>query len=178
MADLARWLEQSGDPDRAQACCRAVATRLADHVGELPGPVGECNLYAVHPRGRVLLLAHSRQGLLDQLIAALAEGNRASVVGADFAVALSGSLPPAVAGRIEWLAEIPRRANFAAVLIEPRPGGIASILAQVASIDGPIPIVQTAQADGGYRADWLVEETSTAINTSAAGGNASLMALV
>jgi len=28
-----------------------------------------------------------------------------------------------------------------------------------------------------YRADWLVEEVTTSINTTAAGGNASLVAL-
>jgi RHH-type proline utilization regulon transcriptional repressor/proline dehydrogenase/delta 1-pyrroline-5-carboxylate dehydrogenase len=31
---------------------------------------------------------------------------------------------------------------------------------------------------GAYRAEWLVEEVSTSINTTAAGGNASLMTLV
>jgi RHH-type proline utilization regulon transcriptional repressor/proline dehydrogenase/delta 1-pyrroline-5-carboxylate dehydrogenase len=36
-----------------------------------------------------------------------------------------------------------------------------------------------AQAGGrAYRLNWLVEEVSTSINTTAAGGNASLMALV
>ena len=40
---------------------------------------------------------------------------------------------------------------------------------------GPIVLPQAASA--GYRAEWLVEEVSTSINTTAAGGNASLMAM-
>jgi RHH-type proline utilization regulon transcriptional repressor/proline dehydrogenase/delta 1-pyrroline-5-carboxylate dehydrogenase len=43
---------------------------------------------------------------------------------------------------------------------------------------GPIPIVQLADAAGRYRRDWLVEEVSTSTNITAAGGNASLMAMV
>mgnify|MGYP001195888958 CR=1 FL=1 len=70
-----------------------------------------------------------------------------------------------------------RSSAFAAVLIEPGDEGIADILSRIAAMAGPIPLVQMADAAGGYRADWLVEEVSTSINLAAAGGNASLMAL-
>ena len=61
---------------------------------------------------------------------------------------------------------------------EPRAEGLPATLATVAAMSGPIPIVQLADGNGGYRLDWLVDEVSTSINTAAAGGNASLMALV
>ena len=77
-----------------------------------------------------------------------------------------------------WLDSIPEAGSFAAALIEPRPGGITPLLRALAAMDGPIPLVQQASPDGHYRADWLVEEQSVSINTTAAGGNASLMALV
>ncbi len=40
---------------------------------ELPGPVGERNLYKLAPRGRVLCLAKTNAGLADQLKAVLKE---------------------------------------------------------------------------------------------------------
>src|SRR3546814_20983256 len=42
---------------------------------ELPGPVGERNLYGLHPRGRVLLMPATRQGLSAQLAAVEPTGN-------------------------------------------------------------------------------------------------------
>ena len=45
---------------------------------------------------------------------------------------------------------------------------------QLAALPGPIVLTQ---AGPDYRLDWLVEEVSTSINTTAAGGNASLMAM-
>ena len=50
--------------------------------------------------------------------------------------------------------------------------------AALAAIDGPIPLAQTPDRAGRYRLDWLVEEVEIAINMTAAGGNATLMALV
>ncbi|HEX4848576.1 MAG TPA: bifunctional proline dehydrogenase/L-glutamate gamma-semialdehyde dehydrogenase PutA, partial [Novosphingobium sp.] len=173
LGELAGWLEQHGEPGLAQ---RARSYRaLNGHAAELPGPVGERNLYALHPRGRVLALPNSREGLLAQLVAALGEGNRVAVVWPGITL---DTLPALVAQRIDWLPALPERSDFAAVLIEPRSGGIAELLARVAAMDGPIPLVQMADAAGHYRADWLVEEVSVSINTTAAGGNASLMALV
>jgi RHH-type proline utilization regulon transcriptional repressor/proline dehydrogenase/delta 1-pyrroline-5-carboxylate dehydrogenase len=46
-------------------------------------------------------------------------------------------------------------------------------LADIADLPGPIVLAQA----GTPRLDWLVEEVSTSINTTAAGGNASLMAM-
>ena len=45
---------------------------------------------------------------------------------------------------------------------------------RIARLPGPIVLTQ---ANAPYRLDWLVEEVSTSINTTAAGGNASLMTL-
>jgi RHH-type proline utilization regulon transcriptional repressor/proline dehydrogenase/delta 1-pyrroline-5-carboxylate dehydrogenase len=78
-------------------------------------------------------------------------------------------------GRQRWLTELAATATSAAVLIEPATPGL---LQRLAAMAGPIPIVQVADAAGRYRRDWLVEEVSTSINVTAAGGNASLMAMV
>ena len=53
---------------------------------------------------------------------------------------------------------------------------IAAMVDTVAAMPGPIVSVLAA-GDGplAYPLDWLLEEVSTSINTTAAGGNASLM---
>ena len=168
LAAFAGWAEANGHADAA-----APLVPLRGHEAELSGPVGERNLYTLHPRGAVLLLPGSEDALCRQIAAALAEGNEATVVWP--AGPLAG-LPDAVAARLRWVDAIPAAGSFAAVLVDR--GLAADVAARLAAIDGPIPLVQMADEDGGYRPDWLVEEVSTSINTTAAGGNASLMALV
>ncbi|OYW13897.1 MAG: trifunctional transcriptional regulator/proline dehydrogenase/L-glutamate gamma-semialdehyde dehydrogenase, partial [Sphingomonadales bacterium 12-62-5] len=153
----------------------AIAGALTGLKLELPGPVGETNLYALHPRGRVLLIPATEAGLAVQVGAALAAGNTAAIVWPGPPPAAFASLPSVVAARLTWLTEMPASADCAAVLIEaPTPG----LLPRLAAMPGPIPIMQVADATGRYRRDWLVEEVSTSINVTAAGGNASLMAMV
>ncbi len=209
VAELADWLDGNCDLQGVAVARQAQAASLLGHRGELPGPVGERNLYALHPKGRVLLAPCSRHGLIAQLAAALAAGNHATVLVRDAKkwapvfrdksrdnkesrasrdstethkalddAASFATLPPLIARRIEWVAELAQNASFSAALIEPGEGGNADLLGTLAALDGPVPLVQQADAGGRYRADWLVEEQSISINTTAAGGNASLMALV
>ena len=177
-AALVEWLQAEGMVDAATAASEAAARQLNGCAATLPGPVGESNGYTLHPRGLVLLLPATEEGLAVQLGSALASGNRVAIVFAGGRPARFTGLPPQVAGRIDWLDTMPAASQAAAVLIEPRDGGVQSLLAQLAAMDGPIPLVQLADANGAYRPDWLIEEVSTSINTTAAGGNASLMAMV
>jgi RHH-type proline utilization regulon transcriptional repressor/proline dehydrogenase/delta 1-pyrroline-5-carboxylate dehydrogenase len=54
---------------------------------------------------------------------------------------------------------------------------VARTVATFARLPGPIVSVHAARTDEplAYQTDWLLEEVSTSINTTAAGGNASLM---
>lgn len=174
LSALAIWLEGRGDKNGAERARLIGAARLCGHVADLSGPVGESNRYTLHPRGQVLAVPSSPSGLLEQIISALAEGNNLSVVSAD----LKFDLPPEVAARVEWLMAMPEQSRFAAALIEPRQSGISEILSQIASMPGPIPLTQMADENRQYRRDWLVEEAVLSINTTAAGGNANLMAQV
>ncbi|MDP9056253.1 MAG: bifunctional proline dehydrogenase/L-glutamate gamma-semialdehyde dehydrogenase PutA [Pseudomonadota bacterium] len=175
VAAFAEWLDARGDIQGAAIARAAQAAALLGHHGELAGPVGERNLYTLHPRGRVLLVPHTGPGLVAQLAAALAAGNQATVLWPSPRPERFANLPASLA---EWISALPQRADFSAVLIESRAGGNTALLAELAALDGAIALVQQADADGCYRADWLVEEQSISINTTAAGGNASLMALV
>jgi RHH-type proline utilization regulon transcriptional repressor/proline dehydrogenase/delta 1-pyrroline-5-carboxylate dehydrogenase len=178
LAELAAWLHGKGDSARAERARKSAKSALAGHVSELAGPVGERNLYALRPRANLLLMPLSAGGLADQLIAMLASGGSCTIAGAGALRAGFSDLPDAVAGRIEWIDTLPATGAYSAALIEPRDDGLEDVLGAIAAMAGPIPLQQIGNRDGSYRQDWLVEEVSTSINTTAAGGNATLMAMV
>ncbi|QDX25621.1 trifunctional transcriptional regulator/proline dehydrogenase/L-glutamate gamma-semialdehyde dehydrogenase [Sphingomonas suaedae] len=167
LRDFALWLGDAGE------CAReAGEVSLLGAQVELPGPVGEANLYSIHPRGRALLLPQTRAGLIEQLCAVLATGNRAVIGSPALRDALAG-LPQRVAQRIDWVSDWRGAGPYSAALIEGDQATRLAALADIAALPGPIVLVQA----GTPRLDWLVEEVSTSINTTAAGGNASLMAM-
>ncbi len=59
---LLDWLEAKGLAPCAAAVKAAMAEQLGGFETELQGPVGESNLYALHPRGEVLLVPETEQG--------------------------------------------------------------------------------------------------------------------
>ncbi|MFN3399128.1 MAG: trifunctional transcriptional regulator/proline dehydrogenase/L-glutamate gamma-semialdehyde dehydrogenase, partial [Ferrovibrio sp.] len=72
----ATWLESRGFTAEAERC-RGYATRSPlGFSRELPGPVGERNAYALLPRGILRCMARNVSGLLRQVGAAFATGNR------------------------------------------------------------------------------------------------------
>ncbi|MBU6166581.1 MAG: bifunctional proline dehydrogenase/L-glutamate gamma-semialdehyde dehydrogenase PutA [Alphaproteobacteria bacterium] len=170
LAALIDWLAAAGQP--ALAARLAALPRLAGARHDLPGPVGERNHYSLHPRGAVLLLPASADGLILGLGHALAQGNHAHIV---WPLGAPAGLPATVAARTSWLAALPAAGDHAAVLLE---ADDAATRAAIAAMAGPIPIVQRADASGDYRPDWLVDEVTIATNLTAAGGNATLMAMV
>ncbi|GAA4213632.1 trifunctional transcriptional regulator/proline dehydrogenase/L-glutamate gamma-semialdehyde dehydrogenase [Sphingomonas endophytica] len=173
--DLAMRLEERGEPAAAARVRDAIAASMLGAEIELAGPVGERNLYALHPRGRVLALPTTRAGLFEQLGVALAAGNDV-VVGDAAAVREALSLlPDTAAARVRVCEDWRREPAYAGALIEGDHEKVGAALATLAALPGPIVLPQVASA--GYRLDWLVEEVSTSINTTAAGGNASLMSL-
>jgi len=177
LADLAVWLEEHGHPEQAQIARQLGETSPVGCVIDLPGPVGERNSYALHPRGAVLLRPASTDGLFHQLAAALATGNDVIIEGELAAGRLLGNLPSRVQARIRSGHDSP-----SAALVEAGPDELGAILRDLAARRGPIIPVQAATSAQMYIADaycleWLVEEVSTSVNTTAAGGNASLMTL-
>jgi RHH-type proline utilization regulon transcriptional repressor/proline dehydrogenase/delta 1-pyrroline-5-carboxylate dehydrogenase len=167
--DFADWLDAKGEADAAALARRyGVASALGVEM-ELPGPVGERNIYALHPRGRILMRPATRAGLFEQMAAVLATGNRGFIE----TMALPTDLPPGVASCFA----LDRSAPFAAALVEGSRNQIAAMVETVADLPGPIVSVHAADTDAplAYHCDRLLEEVSTSINTTAAGGNASLM---
>lgn len=165
LSAFADWLDAQGESEAA-----AQARRMGDASAlgvelTLPGPVGERNLYALHPRGRILLRPATRQGLFRQMAAVIATGNRGVIQGM--------TPPPGLPQEVEMSFSSIGDGPFAAILVE---GDAERLLAATwDAADMPGPIASVHADDQGYCLDWLLEEVSTSINTTAAGGNASLM---
>ena len=173
---FADWLAARGFGDLS---LKVRALRALTGWGEeLAGPVGEKNLYSLHPRGEAALIAHSPAGLYAQIAVALAQGNRLLIVQRPGLDDDLKGLPVEVSSCVAVVEHLDAAGSASAILIEPSPEGVTTILQAVAALEGPIPIVQRVGADGVHRPEWLVEEVSVSINTTAAGGNAGLMALV
>ena len=181
--DYIAWLVSRGlaaEAELADAIGRQSALGL---VTELAGPVGERNLYALHPRGHLLLLPQTAPGLLHQVAAALATGNHATIdTGSGLAPLLQGC-PASVSLRITWRADWETTGPYAGALVEGDAARIRAMNARIAELEGPVILTQAARPDAlrrdpaCYALDWLLEEVSTSINTTAAGGNASLMTI-
>ena len=158
-----------------EAACAAVLRRSPFGTERLlPGPVGERNLYSLRPRGTVLCVAQDESSLLLQVMAALAAGNRAAVrmppSEAPSLVRAMGSLGDAVADAAAT------EADGAAALADA--SSLPALARSLASRDGPIvPLHRFDVRDDTMPLEWLMHERSVSINTTAAGGNASLMTL-
>ncbi|SHI69315.1 L-proline dehydrogenase /delta-1-pyrroline-5-carboxylate dehydrogenase [Roseomonas rosea] len=175
------WLRAQGHGDAA-ARCEAFARRSRLGLRTvLPGPVGESNVYALHPRGALLCVPATELGLFVQIGAALATGNTARV----FAPAAWGeamaALPPMLRRRVSRIGAADA-AGCAAVLFEGEADALLGLNRQVAALEGPIRLVfgltpGALRAGEDYPLELLLAEQSISTNTAAAGGNAGLMTM-
>lgn len=183
IADLANWLDAKNDKTAAQVVRASGDLSGLGFETELAGPVGERNLYALHPRGQVLLAPQTKDGLFRQMAAALAAGNTV-VIDRDTKLdaALNG-MPSSVAARITWSSDWEAAGPFAGALIEGDAERVQQLNTRIAGLPGPLVLVQSATteqlqgAEQPYNLNWLLEEVSVSVNTTAAGGNASLMSI-
>lgn len=141
----------------------------------LPGPTGERNTLSFAARGAVLCAASSVDGLLNQLIAVFATGNSACVP-AESAALIPNGLPQEVRDAIR----LPNRTQISATdlhlaLVETALAPLLRI--ELAAREGAlVPLIETTE--GIAIPLWrLVAERALCVNTTAAGGNASLMTL-
>ena len=162
---------KAGGPLYVRRLTRRRPIDTANRIEALAGPVGETNLYRTIARGEVLILPQSREGLSLQLEAVATTGNRAVIDATLLGTAAVVAMAPANARLSDdWRAE----EGVDAVLVEGDAGRVLGVQRIVASFAGPIVPVM---ASGDVNTDMLVHEISVSINTAAAGGNASLMAL-
>ena len=158
----------------AETCARDAARSLLGTALDLPGPVGESNRYSLHPRGVVLCRPLTEAGLHAQLSAALATGNTVRLQAPPQLWDGVASLPAMVRAAITRAGDADAAA-CAVILVEGEAETL-SALQEAAALPGPIrPVLRLPFADDVL--PWLLRERSLSVNTAAAGGNASLMAL-
>jgi RHH-type proline utilization regulon transcriptional repressor/proline dehydrogenase/delta 1-pyrroline-5-carboxylate dehydrogenase len=143
----------------------------------LPGPTGERNVYSLVPRSAVLCLAANDADRLVQLAAVRSVGSRA--IWPIEARALFDRLPPderaQVALTSDWTAP---GVAFDAVLLHGSVEELAQVQHRLADREGPVISVERLEpGETAIPLERLVTERALSINTAAAGGNASLMAI-
>jgi RHH-type proline utilization regulon transcriptional repressor/proline dehydrogenase/delta 1-pyrroline-5-carboxylate dehydrogenase len=172
---LLDWARGHGHPQLAALAEQYMRTTLNGTALELPGPTGERNGLSFTERGVVLCAALTIDGLLNQLAAALSTGNRALILARSQESVLA-SLPSQVKERIRFVGESElAESEFQLALVEA--GLKCELQARLAARQGAIiGIVDTTEQ--GEIPTWrLVAERAVCVNTTAAGGNASLMTL-
>ncbi len=173
-AGYADWLRAQGHPAEAERCAGYQSRSALGLTMELPGPVGERNVYALRPRGRVAAIGVTEAGLLLQVGAILATGNTVVLEASHPARSSLAGLPPGLARRIDTVETIDDVRDLRAVLFEGDAEAMIALNRRLAERDGPLVQVQAA---GDYDLNRLLEERSISTNTAAAGGNASLMSI-
>ena len=153
----------------------------AQHVASapLPGSTGERNLYRLVPRDGVLCLAEDDTDRQRQLDAVLAVGSRALWPAQAKTRAHWQRLPRDVQARVSLVNDWSAQATpFDAVLLHGTPEELIAVQQVLAGREGPVVSVERlAPGDPAVPLERLVLERSVSINTAAAGGNASLMAM-
>jgi RHH-type proline utilization regulon transcriptional repressor/proline dehydrogenase/delta 1-pyrroline-5-carboxylate dehydrogenase len=145
---------------------------------DLKGPVGERNVYRLEACGAVLCDAPIiEDSMISQFACVLAAGGRAIFQGKP-AVLLRKALPPALREKIEIAGP---ESRFVAALTDRRGDDLIAFLGEIARREGPIVSVFRVDIDTLKRreapVDFLLGERSLCVNTTAAGGNASLMSI-
>ena len=171
------WALVHAQPDLAQVCADYAGMTLLPYELALPGPTGERNSLAFFPRGDVLCVASSAADLLEQLAAALATGNSALLEDNPVCRELLGKLPSAVLASVR-LDRDRGEGQYAAVLCAGDPHTAAPLRVRIAGRTGAlIPVITRGAQSLRYPLHRLVAERVVSVNTTAAGGNTTLMTL-
>lgn len=151
------------DVTRALAALSAPADSPISQV-EMAGPTGESNLLSSYPRGRVLCLGPSAEAAMLQAQAAQEAGCTALAIAPGVGMnGVEGRLPPEVLTKLS---------GFEAVILWAAPEDARSYRAALAAREGAlIPLI--CERDPKPR---LILERHICIDTTAAGGNARLLA--
>jgi RHH-type proline utilization regulon transcriptional repressor/proline dehydrogenase/delta 1-pyrroline-5-carboxylate dehydrogenase len=166
------WLASTGDAEFAEQARHMMATSPRNLDIDLAGPVGERNIYRTEPRGIVACIASDLNGLLRQVSAALATGNRARIDHSHRSVLQN--LPPALE---RWIVAAPSAVDGGAdaVLFSGDACSLRTINQTLSADEGPIVPLVAVRPDGSFPLELLLREQSISINTAAAGGNANLL---
>ncbi len=153
-----------------------VPAPLDEGYEEMPGPTGEQNHLSCHARGVVLCLGPDAESAVEQAGVALSQGNQAVVIapGAEQAVAdaIKAGLPVAAADGVLESDALSTLEGFDAVVSVAQKPLLKQYRSALCKREGALlPIITEHKLDQRY-----VIERHLCIDTTAAGGNASLIA--
>jgi RHH-type proline utilization regulon transcriptional repressor/proline dehydrogenase/delta 1-pyrroline-5-carboxylate dehydrogenase len=174
LRELSQWAVASGRAELAALCDDYGAQSLLQARLDLPGPTGERNTLHFAPRGCLLCSAVDAPALLHQLAAVFASGNRAAVVDTPQSNAVLVQLPSELAAAIDRRAPADH-AGLAGVLSEVDDAALARRLAALPG--SSIPLICPHPRSRRYPLYRMLVERVVSVNTTAAGGNAALMAM-
>ena len=146
-------------------------------VEDMPGPTGEKNQLSAHPRGRVLCLGPSRALAAQQALIALAQHNSVVIVaqsGDELAGIFRQAGVPVQGVDAKLQSRALTQANgFAAVMSQADSSTLSAYRSALAEREGIlIPLICETNA-----VERLILERHLCVDTTAAGGNASLIAI-
>ncbi|TXH02415.1 MAG: aldehyde dehydrogenase family protein, partial [Rhodocyclaceae bacterium] len=177
LSRLAAWAAESGQRELAARCADYAQLSLLGAQIDLPGPTGERNTLRFAPRGTMLCLATGGNALLEQLAAVWATGNVAATVDCPSWRETLADLPAELAATIEWRQPDDWHA-LAGVLLATEDTAAADCRRRLAQLPGALVATWQPAGEGGrYPLYRMLAERVVSINTTAAGGNASLMML-
>jgi RHH-type proline utilization regulon transcriptional repressor/proline dehydrogenase/delta 1-pyrroline-5-carboxylate dehydrogenase len=175
LAALQEWATMHGHQRLATNAEHYMRSSLFGSTLVLNGPTGERNTLTFAARGAVLCIAATTAALLNQMAAALATGNLVLLPKQAEALLPSG-LPAQVRAALRWITDLDSDdVPFQIALVETALA--ADVKPALAARTGMlVSTLDTTQEDAIPL--WrLVAERALCINTTAAGGNASLMTL-
>ncbi|AFW00380.1 trifunctional transcriptional regulator/proline dehydrogenase/L-glutamate gamma-semialdehyde dehydrogenase [Gluconobacter oxydans] len=164
-----QWLRAIVPDFRAKA---RVGTLLGAQL-TLPGPVGEENVYTLTARGIVLCAGPTLEDVCQQVTDALTAGNVCAIP-----AEIWRRLPSPPVGLLSHVLPVSSSAQCDIALCNGDEAIRKQVLAALHSDHGPVVCLHTPDEHGHYPMEWLVQERVCSTNTTAAGGNAALMAVV
>jgi len=170
---LIGWSKQHGHERVAGLAEQYSRSTMLGSQTTLPGPTGERNTLALVSRGAVACVAGTLDGLLNQIAAVLATGNVALVTGPGTGL-LPDGLPAAVKDRIQTVSSLDN-CEFQIALVEDML--TRSQHSPLAARSGALVGLISTTEEGSIPLWRLLAERALCVNTTAAGGNASLMTL-
>ncbi|MFJ5364708.1 trifunctional transcriptional regulator/proline dehydrogenase/L-glutamate gamma-semialdehyde dehydrogenase [Pectobacterium punjabense] len=164
----------------ATLCQRYREYSISGTTRLLSGPTGESNTYTLSPRERILCLADNEDDRLIQAAAVLATGGKLLWPEGEQEKTLYERLPQKVQSCIQLVHDWQRHdeVSFHGVIYHGDADRLRQISEALAERDGLIVLLLGyTQGDTHVQLERLLTERSLSINTAAAGGNASLMAI-
>jgi RHH-type proline utilization regulon transcriptional repressor/proline dehydrogenase/delta 1-pyrroline-5-carboxylate dehydrogenase len=166
------WLKNSGHEKLSAMAEKYAATSLRKKTLILSGPTGERNTLTFAPRGRIFCAANTVNTLLNQLAAVLATEN-IPVMTQESIDLIPVTVPDSVKNIIV-LTKVNSIQSQIALIEAP----LAVLLGPVIASQGDMITSVLKMSENDVVPLWrLLAERAVSINTTAAGGNASLMTL-